>query len=54
MRQPIALPPFLPTASQGSQTSAPRALQVLLTSVSSDSHTWNLVFMQLLLERLGP
>lgn len=28
-------------------------LKVLLTSVSSDSHTWNLVFMQLLLEEQG-
>jgi methylaspartate mutase sigma subunit len=26
---------------------------VVLTSVSSDSHTWNLVFLQLLLEELG-
>jgi methylmalonyl-CoA mutase cobalamin-binding subunit len=25
----------------------------VLTSVSSDSHTWNLVFLQLLLEELG-
>ncbi len=28
-------------------------LHVLLTGVSSDSHTWNLVFMQLLLEHMG-
>ena len=28
-------------------------LTVLLTSVSSDSHTWNLVFLQLVLEELG-
>jgi methylaspartate mutase sigma subunit len=31
----------------------PRAKRVLLTTVSSDSHTWNLVFLQLLLEELG-
>ncbi len=30
-----------------------KPLKVLLSSVSSDSHTWNLVFMQLLLEELG-
>jgi methylaspartate mutase sigma subunit len=28
-------------------------LSVVLTSVSSDSHTWNLVVLQLLLEELG-
>lgn len=28
-------------------------LKILLTNVSSDSHTWNLVFMQLLLEYMG-
>ncbi|GAA2822918.1 cobalamin B12-binding domain-containing protein [Kribbella solani] len=28
-------------------------LTALLTSVSSDSHTWNLVFLQLVLEELG-
>ncbi|WP_326770475.1 cobalamin B12-binding domain-containing protein (plasmid) [Streptomyces sp. NBC_01591] len=27
--------------------------RVLLSSVSSDSHTWNLVYLQLLLEELG-
>lgn len=30
-----------------------KPLKVVLSSVSSDSHTWNLVFMQLLLEELG-
>lgn len=30
-----------------------RPLHILLTSVSSDSHTWNLVFMQLLIQHLG-
>ncbi|HEU4946135.1 MAG TPA: cobalamin-dependent protein [Kribbella sp.] len=33
--------------------SAGRALSVVVTSVSSDSHTWNLVFLQLTLEELG-
>ncbi|WP_285743573.1 cobalamin-dependent protein [Lentzea sp. NBRC 105346] len=32
---------------------APRRPKVLLSSVSSDSHTWNLVFLQLLLEETG-
>ncbi|MFJ2198618.1 cobalamin B12-binding domain-containing protein [Streptomyces violaceusniger] len=32
---------------------APRGRTVLLSSVSSDSHTWNLVFLQLLLEEMG-
>jgi methylaspartate mutase sigma subunit len=30
-----------------------RGLSVLVTSVSSDSHTWNLVYLQLALEELG-
>nr|WP_206320366.1 cobalamin-dependent protein [Streptomyces zingiberis] len=36
-------------------TGAPerRGRRVLVSSVSSDSHTWNLVFLQLLLEELG-
>ena len=29
------------------------ALDVVVTSVSSDAHTWNLVYLQLLLEELG-
>ncbi|MFC0865466.1 cobalamin B12-binding domain-containing protein [Sphaerimonospora cavernae] len=28
-------------------------MRVLVSSVSSDSHTWNLVFLQLLLEEMG-
>ena len=28
-------------------------LRVVVTSVSSDSHTWNLVYLQLLLEEMG-
>jgi methylaspartate mutase sigma subunit len=30
-----------------------RRLQVVVSSLSSDAHTWNLVFLQLLLEELG-
>ncbi|MEV4643127.1 cobalamin-dependent protein [Actinoplanes sp. NPDC049548] len=30
-----------------------RGLRVVLTSMESDSHTWNLVFLQLVLEELG-
>lgn len=30
-----------------------RGQRVLVSSVSSDSHTWNLVFLQLLLEEMG-
>ena len=37
----------LPTPLEG------RNLKVILTGISSDSHTWNLVFMQLLLEHMG-
>ncbi|MFL6136572.1 MAG: cobalamin B12-binding domain-containing protein [Frankiaceae bacterium] len=36
--------------------SAPRAdgsLSVVVTSVASDSHTWNLIYLQLVLEELG-
>lgn len=32
---------------------ARRGLLVVVTSVSSDSHSWNLVFLQLVLEELG-
>ncbi|MFI6024788.1 cobalamin B12-binding domain-containing protein [Amycolatopsis magusensis] len=31
----------------------PSALHVLVTSVQSDAHTWNLVFLQLTVEELG-
>lgn len=30
-----------------------RSLQVVVTSTASDAHTWNLIFLQLLLEELG-
>jgi methylaspartate mutase sigma subunit len=39
-----------PTANA---VTGPGRRSVLLTSVSSDSHTWNLVYLQLLLEELG-
>jgi methylaspartate mutase sigma subunit len=42
----------LPHTAARSPRPRPR-LRVLLTSVSSDSHTWNLVYLQLLLEELG-
>ncbi|MFD9035649.1 cobalamin B12-binding domain-containing protein [Streptomyces sp. NPDC059567] len=32
---------------------SPTGRRILLSTVSSDSHTWNLVFLQLLLEELG-
>ncbi|MET9372788.1 cobalamin-dependent protein [Streptomyces sp. NPDC002992] len=32
---------------------SPAGRRILLSTVSSDSHTWNLVFLQLLLEELG-
>jgi methylaspartate mutase sigma subunit len=32
---------------------AGRRLEVIVTTVSSDAHTWNLVYLQLLLEELG-
>jgi methylaspartate mutase sigma subunit len=40
---------------RGGLAPAPRGerLHVVLTSVASDSHTWNLVFLQLVLEELG-
>jgi len=31
----------------------PTSLRVILSSISSDSHTWNLVYLQLLLEEMG-
>ncbi|MFD8751870.1 cobalamin B12-binding domain-containing protein [Kitasatospora sp. NPDC059577] len=32
---------------------APTGLDVVVTSLASDAHTWNLVYLQLLLEELG-
>lgn len=40
-------------ASFENNLSLQRTLRILVTSVSSDSHTWNLVYMQLLLEEMG-
>lgn len=34
-------------------TTAERKRRVLVSSTSSDSHTWNLVFLQILLEEMG-
>ncbi|WUG38488.1 cobalamin B12-binding domain-containing protein [Kitasatospora sp. NBC_00458] len=34
-------------------TAEPAGLDVVVTTMASDSHTWNLVFLQLLLEELG-
>jgi methylaspartate mutase sigma subunit len=35
------------------EESSGRSLTVVVSSVSSDSHTWNLVYLQLVLEELG-
>lgn len=45
-RSPVR-PAGLVTAGAG------RLLNVVVTTVSSDAHTWNLVYLQLLLEELG-
>jgi methylaspartate mutase sigma subunit len=44
-----------PVAAQAPSAPPPAAdgLSVVVTSVASDSHTWNLVFLQLVLEELG-
>ncbi|MFJ5223122.1 cobalamin B12-binding domain-containing protein [Streptomyces sp. NPDC088400] len=42
---------MLPTAAGAALNG--RRRRVLLSSVSSDAHTWNLVFLQLLLEEMG-
>lgn len=41
------------TTMQNSPSERTHAKHIVLTSVSSDSHTWNLVFLQLLLEYMG-
>ena len=38
---------------RASPSRARRGAPVVVSSVSSDSHTWNLVFLQLLIEELG-
>jgi methylaspartate mutase sigma subunit len=35
------------------ESAGPARLDVVVTSVASDSHTWNLVYLQLVLEELG-
>src|SRR5262245_41744776 len=41
------------TIEPGPATNLPRRLYVMVTSLSSDAHTWNLVYLQLLLEEMG-
>ncbi|BAU88404.1 methylaspartate mutase [Streptomyces laurentii] len=43
----------VPASSHDAAPTAFSGRRVLVSSVSSDSHTWNLVFLQLLLEDLG-
>ncbi|WP_343238679.1 cobalamin-dependent protein [Streptomyces sp. SID8374] len=43
---PLAPPPHTPAAARRRGT-------VVVTSMASDSHTWNLVYLQLLIEELG-
>jgi methylaspartate mutase sigma subunit len=43
--------PAIPASTPVPHAGVPR--RVLVSSVSSDSHTWNLVFLQLLLEEAG-
>ncbi|WP_440073695.1 cobalamin B12-binding domain-containing protein [Streptosporangium sp. OZ121] len=44
-------PPAIPAPTLAPHTG--RVRRILVSSVSSDSHTWNLVFLQLLLEETG-
>jgi methylmalonyl-CoA mutase cobalamin-binding subunit len=43
----------LPVPEQGSPPVQDGTRRVLVSSTSSDSHTWNLVFLQILLEEMG-
>ncbi|KJY31556.1 hypothetical protein VR44_17860 [Streptomyces katrae] len=43
----------LPSTAKGSHPAHAGKPRVLVSSTSSDSHTWNLVFLQLLLEEMG-
>jgi methylaspartate mutase sigma subunit len=45
--------PMSPVPVEAGPAPAMPGLSVLVTSVSSDSHTWNLVYLQLALEELG-
>jgi methylaspartate mutase sigma subunit len=45
MSEPIALAPRVPPPA--------RRLSLVIAGLSSDAHTWNLVFVQLVLEELG-
>jgi methylaspartate mutase sigma subunit len=51
---PTAAPADDPPNSDGTAPAVPRTgHRILLSTTSSDSHTWNLVFLQLLLEECG-
>lgn len=56
-RDAAAVSPLTPRtgthAGPGPRAEAGLSLSILVTSVASDSHTWNLVFLQLGLEELG-
>ncbi|MEU4392183.1 cobalamin-dependent protein [Kribbella sp. NPDC023855] len=52
MRRPLLVMDYVAAVPAG-RAVGDGDLTVLLTSVSSDSHTWNLVFLQLVLEELG-
>jgi N-dimethylarginine dimethylaminohydrolase/methylmalonyl-CoA mutase cobalamin-binding subunit len=45
--------PLPAVPSQGDPARSATGLTVVVTSVASDSHTWNLVYLQLVLEELG-
>ncbi|MFI6039786.1 cobalamin B12-binding domain-containing protein [Streptomyces sp. NPDC051315] len=45
--------PVIPVQTPSAETRPDSQLTVVVSSVASDAHTWNLVFLQLLLEELG-
>ncbi|MFE1319061.1 cobalamin B12-binding domain-containing protein [Kitasatospora phosalacinea] len=45
--------PAVPLPAQRSAEPVPRRGTVVVSSMASDAHTWNLVFLQLLIEELG-
>lgn len=47
------MPASLPVPGRPPPAPAARSLSVVVTSVASDAHTWNLVFLQLVLQELG-
>jgi methylaspartate mutase sigma subunit len=44
---------MMQSATRAVAPGAPRKLRIIVTGTSSDAHTWNLVFLQLLLDELG-